>query len=415
MMMPHIKQSEHLKINLQAIELATNNFAAANYIGEGGFGKVYKGEIDHYEGHTMAAFKRLDLLSGSRQGDQEFSNEIMILFSYKHKNILSLSENGMVQRVVHCDIKSSNILIDKNWEAMISDFGLSKLCPADKQISTVFTNPVGTKAQHVGILNLRVIKAMNLKRVFKMFSPSTYVKLSLTKDDTFNKSKVVKRKVNPVWNEEFDLLVSDPHLEALEIVVSRDKGQAKNSKSPVWNNEKFEFIFDRQPTENILLYLHVHGSSWFQSYFGKNTFQIRSPKIHALATSENYIYISLADVMKKIYIKELYGLTKSKNKNAGLRVEGGFGKVYKGEIDNTMVALKRLDREFGQGDPEFWKEIMMLSVYKHDNIVSLLGYCDDCGEKILMYEYLPKKSLDRYLKSSELSWVRRLKLCIGRS
>ncbi|GKC63166.1 kinase-like domain-containing protein [Tanacetum coccineum] len=92
---------------------------------------------------------------------------------------------------------------------------------------------------------------------------------------------------------------------------------------------------------------------------------------------------------------------------------GGFGKVYKGEIDNTMVALKRLDREFGQGDPEFWKEIMMLSVYKHENIVSLLGYCDDCGEKILMYEYLPKKSLDRYLKSSELSWVQRLKLCIG--
>ncbi|PWA42161.1 hypothetical protein CTI12_AA547430 [Artemisia annua] len=79
-----------------------------------------------------------------------------------------------------------------------------------------------------------------------------------------------------------------------------------------------------------------------------------------------------------------------------------------------MVALKRLNREFGQGDPEFWKEIMMLSVYKHENIVSLLGYCDDYGEKILMYEYLPKKSLDRYLKSSELTWVRRLiKICIG--
>ncbi|GJZ87243.1 protein kinase, ATP binding site-containing protein [Tanacetum coccineum] len=56
---------------------------------------------------------------------------------------------------------------------------------------------------------------------------------------------------------------------------------------------------------------------------------------------------------------------------------------------------------------------MMLSVYKHENIVSLLGYCDDSGEKILMYEYLPKKSLDCYLKSSELTWVRRLNICIG--
>nr|GEV25336.1 hypothetical protein [Tanacetum cinerariifolium] len=76
--------------------------------------------------------------------------------------------------------------------------------------------------------------------------------------------------------------------------------QAKNSKSPVWN-EKFEFSFDRQPTERILLSLHVKGSSWLRSHFGRNTFHI----------SENYIYISLADVMDKIYINEDYGLMKS--------------------------------------------------------------------------------------------------------
>ncbi|KAL7601014.1 hypothetical protein Lser_V15G22538 [Lactuca serriola] len=97
---------------------------------------------------------------------------------------------------------------------------------------------------------------------------------------------------------------------------------------------------------------------------------------------------------------------------------GGFGKVYKGELHvhlkgQTTVALKRLDRTFGQGDPEFWKEIIMLSLYKHDNIVSLLGFCDDSGEKILIYEYASKKSLDLYLKSDDLTWVRRLKICIG--
>ncbi|CAI9261121.1 unnamed protein product [Lactuca saligna] len=97
---------------------------------------------------------------------------------------------------------------------------------------------------------------------------------------------------------------------------------------------------------------------------------------------------------------------------------GGFGKVYKGELHvhlkgQTTVALKRLDRTFGQGDPEFWKEIVMLSLYKHDNIVSLLGFCDDSGEKILIYEYASNKSLDLYLKSDDLTWVRRLKICIG--
>ncbi|KAJ0727103.1 putative protein kinase RLK-Pelle-DLSV family [Helianthus annuus] len=98
---------------------------------------------------------------------------------------------------------------------------------------------------------------------------------------------------------------------------------------------------------------------------------------------------------------------------------GGFGRVYKGTIagfdGHPMVALKRLDRRrlTGQGNIEFWKEIMMLPLYKHDNIVSLLGFCDDCGEKILVYEYVPNKSLDYYLASDNLRWIRRLKICIG--
>ncbi|XP_024995834.1 probable receptor-like protein kinase At1g30570 [Cynara cardunculus var. scolymus] len=96
---------------------------------------------------------------------------------------------------------------------------------------------------------------------------------------------------------------------------------------------------------------------------------------------------------------------------------GGFGKVYKGELlhseRQTVVAVKRLNRAFGQGDPEFWKEIIMLSRYKHENIVSLLGFCDESGEKILVYEYASKKSLDLYLNSEDLTWIQRLKICIG--
>ncbi|GJZ42279.1 kinase-like domain, phloem protein 2-like protein [Tanacetum coccineum] len=97
--------------------------------------------------------------------------------------------------------------------------------------------------------------------------------------------------------------------------------------------------------------------------------------------------------------------------------KGGFGKVYKGELvhskGQSVVALKRLDRAFGQGNPEFWKEIIMLSLYKHDNIVSLLGFCDDCGEMILVYEYASKRSLDLYLNDKDLTWVQRLEICIG--
>ncbi|GJT61814.1 protein kinase, ATP binding site-containing protein [Tanacetum coccineum] len=96
---------------------------------------------------------------------------------------------------------------------------------------------------------------------------------------------------------------------------------------------------------------------------------------------------------------------------------GGFGEVYMGEIVHSMgksvVALKRLNRKHGQGDPEFLMEIIMLSSHKHENIISLLGYCDECGERILVYEYASNECLDKYLLSSELTWARRLNICIG--
>jgi len=95
---------------------------------------------------------------------------------------------------------------------------------------------------------------------------------------------------------------------------------------------------------------------------------------------------------------------------------GGFGKVYEGEVSHSkgrgLVALKRLDRKHGQGDPQFWKEIMMLSRYTHENLISLLGFCNKEGEMILVYEHASRGSLDRYLKDATLTWKQPLKICL---
>ncbi|KAJ0944872.1 putative protein kinase RLK-Pelle-CrRLK1L-1 family [Helianthus annuus] len=94
---------------------------------------------------------------------------------------------------------------------------------------------------------------------------------------------------------------------------------------------------------------------------------------------------------------------------------GGFGKVYEGELchhkGRSMVAFKRLDRKFGQGEPEFWKEVMMLSRYTHENLISLLGFCDQGNEMILVYEHASNGSLDRHLPSTTFTWIRRIKTC----
>ncbi|KAL7601274.1 hypothetical protein Lser_V15G22756 [Lactuca serriola] len=55
----------------------------------------------------------------------------------------------------------------------------------------------------------------------------------------------------------------------------------------------------------------------------------------------------------------------------------------------------------------------MLSTYKHENIVSLLGFCDESNEKILVYEYASRRSLDSYLNTDDLTWNQRLQICVG--
>ncbi|CAH1427342.1 unnamed protein product [Lactuca virosa] len=103
--------------------------------------------------------------------------------------------------------------------------------------------------------------------------------------------------------------------------------------------------------------------------------------------------------------------------NSNLIGKGGFGKVYEGVLSDSygevMVAFKRLDRNYGQGDPEFWKEILILSCYTHENLISLLGFCNEDGEKILVYDRAFRGSLDRHLSATNLTWRQRLKICLG--
>ena len=99
---------------------------------------------------------------------------------------------------------------------------------------------------------------------------------------------------------------------------------------------------------------------------------------------------------------------------------GGYGTVYKGNIDGgeTTVAVKRLKPGSSQGEKELWTEINMLSMHHHENLLSLIGYCIEGHEMLLVYDYMPRGSLaDNGYKmdrnSSSLSWERRLKIAIG--
>ncbi|KAK7324621.1 hypothetical protein VNO77_28335 [Canavalia gladiata] len=101
--------------------------------------------------------------------------------------------------------------------------------------------------------------------------------------------------------------------------------------------------------------------------------------------------------------------------------EGGFGPVYKGTLtDGQDIAVKRLSKNSGQGLEEFKNEVALIAKLQHRNLVKLLGYCIHGEEKMLIYEYMPNKSLDYFIydenRSKLLDWSKRLHIigCIAR-
>ncbi|XP_074589901.1 G-type lectin S-receptor-like serine/threonine-protein kinase At4g27290 isoform X1 [Curcuma longa] len=178
--------------DLRTIKAVTNDFSEGNKLGEGGFGVVYKGQLDDEQ---MIAVKKLSRYSS--QGPNEFQNELSVIAKLQHRNlvrllgyciegderlmILEYMENKSLDafiydkakssllnwqrrfhiiigiargllylhqdsrlRVIHRDLKLSNILLDKDMNPKISDFGIARIFKGDNALEDATTRPVGT-------------------------------------------------------------------------------------------------------------------------------------------------------------------------------------------------------------------------------------------------------------------------------
>ncbi|XP_031502176.1 probable serine/threonine-protein kinase PBL15 [Nymphaea colorata] len=104
--------------------------------------------------------------------------------------------------------------------------------------------------------------------------------------------------------------------------------------------------------------------------------------------------------------------------------QGGFGTVHKGYVDGSLrpalkaqaVAVKLLDIEGLQGHREWLAEVIFLGQLRHPHLVKLIGYCCEDEERLLVYEFMPRGSLENHLfkrHATALAWGTRLKIAIG--
>jgi interleukin-1 receptor-associated kinase 4 len=135
---------------------------------------------------------------------------------------------------------------------------------------------------------------------------------------------------------------------------------------------------------------------------------------------------SITSNLKSFNFNDLKNATKN-FRSESLIGEGGFGCVFKGWFDEStltptkpgsgiVVAIKKLKDESFQGHKEWLAEVNYLGQLRHENLVKLIGYCIESDKRLLVYEFMPKGSLENHLFRKgvqPISWATRMKIVVG--
>ncbi|KAM7485610.1 hypothetical protein LguiA_001619 [Lonicera macranthoides] len=461
------------RFSLDEILAATNDFDDSMVIGQGGFAKVYKGEIDN--GAQTVAIKRMKPMF--KEGAPEFRTEILMVSKFRHSHLVSLigyceSENEMIlvyefmargtledslnkigtsennniplswvqrlkicigaargleylhtgtgiqHRVIHRDVKSSNILLDKNWAAKISDFGMSKIGPANQSDTHVSTRIVGT----FGYLDPDYAFTGSLTRKSDVYSFGVVLfevlcgRLALDRtlpEDQWGlagwahycvRKGIVKQIIDPNLKSQIvphSLLafvkVADRCLHArpkerptmTEVLADLELALNLQESTKVASGfaEKFRQLFlvtPRPISGNNLVYHATEAAPTQTEAVPKNTV---AASIDRQAGNIEPIAVP------SVQLDELWDITDNFGTKA-LIYEGNYGRLYKGILKSGQAScIKKLEINDDLPDQIFLTQVLMASRLKHENVVELLSYCVDGGLRVLAYEYASNGSL----------------------
>ncbi|CAL5431270.1 unnamed protein product [Camellia sinensis] len=476
------------------IQSATNNFDNALVIGKGGFGKVYKGFIDG--GATTVAIKRSN--AESKQGAAEFWTEIKTLSKLRHTHLVTLigysddceemilvyeyMANGTLadhlyqcsregnghaiyhltweerlkicigaaqglaylhtdteEGVIHRDVKTTNILLDENWVAKISDFGLSKMVNTSHLQTHVSTDVKGTFGylDPAYFLTRRLTKKSDVYAfgvvLFEVLCARPPVDTSVEEEQIGLALWAQKCIKNGMLDEIIDPFIRgqiSPNCLKVFAEVA-NKCLQNHSKGRPTMSEVVESLKQGMASHGNIRISRHKGiiSNLFLSTadvvakgidLGWRKWKNKGPKN---GMSWQLGRDPFADGVTQLYhrfsLAEIQAATNNFLQPVGMRLRGDV-KVYRGHIStgNLEVAIKRwkegTSRE--RNLDQFRAEIQVHSHLRHLHIVSLIGYCIDKHELILVYEYMVHGCLYHHLYETNkyaLKWEKRLEICIG--
>ncbi|XP_073355516.1 receptor-like protein kinase FERONIA [Aegilops tauschii subsp. strangulata] len=328
---------------------------------------------------------------------------------------LCYMHSQMYTQVIHGDIKPANILLDDNFNAKISDFGISRLVNTD---STLFTEHV---IGSIGYMDPLFARSGQLTPKSDVYSFGIVLVELITKKkattrngetgivECFTQSLVTeKRKVRELFDVEIS---SQNNMKVLEGVA---KLAGKCLRMEIDRRPEMRDVAQRL---RALQKTQVQGKQtptifpwgWRNKPAAGNNWQSASPVTPQSLPSNLCRHFSL---------KEMKSATRNFDKSHLIGMDV-FGKVYYGVLDGgaTKVAIKR--GRFDEQDVSmFQTEIAMMANLRHHHLVSLVGYCREKNQRILIYDYMARGTLSENLYANKmeeppLTWRQRLSLCIG--